>query len=114
VWLDTAVNVLEWSSEEKIIPYISPVDNRHHRYFVDFFAKVRAKDGTIKAYLIEVKPFKQTQEPQKKKRVTKQYITEVTTWAVNQAKFKAATEYCKDRGWEFKILTEKDLFPSTK
>ena len=39
----------------------------------------------------------------------KQYITEVTTWGVNQAKWKAATEYCLDRGWEFKILTEDDL-----
>jgi hypothetical protein len=48
-------------------------------------------------------------EPEKKKRVTKQYIREVVTWGVNQAKFKAATEYCLDRGWEFKLITEHDL-----
>jgi len=110
VWLDTAVNVISWKSEEIVVPYMSPVDQRYHRYFVDFFCKIKSKDGTIKNYLIEVKPYKQTQEPAIKKKITKQYITEVTTWAVNQAKFKAATEYCKDRGWEFKILTEMDLF----
>jgi hypothetical protein len=48
-------------------------------------------------------------EPEKKKRVTKQYIQEVVTWGVNQAKWKAATEYCLDRGWEFKLITEDHL-----
>lgn len=108
-WCDTNSNVMSWSSEEIIIPYKSPVDNRYHRYFVDFFIKLRTSDGSIKAYLIEVKPKKQTKEPEKKKRVTKQYIQEVVTWGVNQAKWKAATEYCLDRGWEFKILTEDEL-----
>ena len=114
VWLDTALNVISWKSEEVIVPYVSPIDNRVHRYFTDFFCKIKTKDGTIKSYLIEVKPYKQTQEPAIKKRITKQYITEVTTWAVNQAKFKAATEYCLDRGWEFKILTERELGIGTK
>ena len=59
--------------------------------------------------MLEVKPKKQTQEPLQQRRVTKKYITEVATWGVNQAKWKAATEYCLDRGWEFKILTEDHL-----
>ena len=59
--------------------------------------------------MLEVKPKYQTMEPEKKKRVTKQYIQEVVTWGVNQAKWKAATEYCLDRGWEFKLITEDHL-----
>ena len=47
--------------------------------------------------------------PKKQRRRTKKYITEVTTYAVNDAKWKAANEYCKDRRWQFKILTEKEL-----
>jgi hypothetical protein len=65
--------------------------------------------------LLEVKPKQQTKEPKVQKRKSKQYITEVTTWAVNQAKWKYAKEYCLDRGWEFKILTEEEIFgKSTK
>ena len=109
VYLDENVNVLEWSSEELTIPYRSPEDNRIHRYFPDFYVKTRGKDGLLKVTVIEVKPKHQTKEPVKKKKITKQYITEVMTWGKNQAKWKAAMEFCSDRGWEFKILTEDDL-----
>lgn len=108
-WLDQNDDIVSWASEELIIPYKSPVDNRFHRYFPDFLVKARTKDGKFKTLLIEVKPKKQTQEPEPRKRVTKQYINEVTTWGVNQAKWKAATEYCLDRGWEFKLITEDHL-----
>ena len=108
-WLDNNPAIVSWASEELTIPYISPVDNKYHRYYPDFLVKVKGRDGTIKVMLLEIKPKKQTKEPQKKKRVTKQYIYEVTTWGVNQAKWKAATEYCLDRGWEFKIITEDHL-----
>lgn len=108
-YLDENVNVLEWSSEEVIIRYRSPVDNMVRRYFPDFYAKVRQKDGTIKEMLLEVKPKAQTMEPAVQKRKTKKYIKEVMTWAVNQAKWKQAEEYCLDRGWKFHILTENDL-----
>ena len=59
--------------------------------------------------MLEIKPKKQTKEPEQQRRVTKRYITEVTTWGVNQAKWKAATEYCLDRNWEFKLITEDHL-----
>ena len=108
-YLDENPAVLEWSSEEVIVPYKSPLDNRMHRYFPDFYLKAKAPDGSIKEILVEVKPKKETVEPTKKKRITKQYITEVTTWAKNQAKWKAAEEYCADRGWEFQIMTEDHL-----
>lgn len=109
VWCDNNPNVVSFSSEEIIIPYKSPVDGKYHRYFVDFMIKIKTKDNTIRTYLVEVKPKRQTQPPEIKKRITKQYINEVTTWGVNQSKWKAAIDYCLDRGWEFKILTEQDL-----
>jgi hypothetical protein len=108
-WLDTNDDIISWVSEELIVPYISPVDNRKHRYFPDFIVKVKTRDGKLKTMMLEVKPKKQTIQPVVKKRVTKQYITEVTTYAVNVAKWEAATEFCADRGWEFKILTEEHL-----
>ena len=108
-WCDMNKNILEWGSEEFSIPYISPIDNRVHKYYPDFIIKVKESSGQIKTYVIEVKPEKQTREPVKKTRVTKSYIYEVTTYAVNQAKWKAANEFCKDRLIEFKIITENEL-----
>ena len=108
-WLDRNSDILSWASEELIIPYISPVDGRRHRYFPDFLVKVKTRDGVVKTMILEVKPKKQTEKPEQRKRITKQYINEVATWGVNQAKWKAATEFCLDRGWEFKILTEEHL-----
>lgn len=108
-WLDQNPAIISWASEELIVPYISPVDNRKHRYFPDFIVKMRTKDGTLKTMMLEVKPKKQTVQPEIRKRITKQYLQEVTTWGVNQAKWKAATEYCLDRGWEFKLITEDHL-----
>jgi hypothetical protein len=107
--LDENTSIIEWSSEEIQIPYISPLDNRRHRYFPDFYVKARNPDGTLKEMIVEIKPKKETKEPTKKKRITKQYITEVTTWGKNQAKWKAAEEYCADRGWQFMIMTEDHL-----
>jgi len=108
-WLDKNPSIVSWASEEVVVPYISPVDGRWHRYFPDFVVKVKDKNGTLKTMMLEVKPKKQTKEPEQQKRVTKRYITEVTTWGVNQAKWKAATEYCLDRNWEFKLITEDHL-----
>lgn len=109
VYCDKNQNILEWGSEELALPYRSPIDGRVHRYFPDFYIKVKESTGQIKKYLIEVKPKRQTVEPTVQKRKTKQYIYEVTEWAKNQAKWNAAKEFCKDRLWEFKIITEDDL-----
>lgn len=108
--LDETDSVLEWSSEEVIVPYISPVDNRKHRYYPDFLVKVRRADGSTATMMLEVKPKVQTLEPKVQKRKTKRYITEVTAWATNQAKWKYARDYCLDRGWEFRLITEDELF----
>ena len=101
--------ILEWGSEEIALPYISPHDSRVHRYFPDFYIKVQENTGKIKRYLIEVKPLKQTTKPKKPKRQTKGYIREAFEYARNQAKWKMAKEFCADRQWEFKVVTEKEL-----
>ena len=108
-WLDQNPNILAWASEEIQIPYLSPVDSRWHRYFPDFLVRMRTKDGNLRTMMLEVKPKRQSQPPEPRKRVTKQYIQEVATWGVNQAKWKAAEEYCLDRGWEFMVITEDHL-----
>ena len=108
-YCDLNENIIQWCSEELIIPYISPVDKRVHRYYPDFIIRVKESTGQIKTYVIEVKPKRQTQPPKKKSRVTKSYIYECKTYAVNQAKWKAATEFCEDRRINFKIITEDEL-----
>ena len=109
VYCDKNASILEWGSEEIALPYISPHDSRVHRYFPDFYIKVQENTGKVKRYLIEVKPLKQTTKPKKPTRQTKGYIREAFEYARNQAKWKAAREYCADRMWEFKVITEKEL-----
>ena len=107
-WFDDNPNIIWWSSEELAIPYYSPVDQRMHRYFPDFIIKVKRKDDTIMTYVVEVKPEAQTKKPTQKRK-TKQFIKESITYVVNQMKWKAADEFCHAHGWQFKIVTEKDL-----
>ena len=108
-WCDDNPNVLSWSSEEIVIPYICKTDNKPHRYFVDFKIKVRDKEGNVKIYLVEVKPKSQTVPPVKPKRKTKYYLEEVMSYAKNVSKWSYADQYCKDRGYIFRIITEDDL-----
>lgn len=114
VWCDSNPAVLEWSSEEIIIPYRSPVDNKIHRYYPDFYVKYKNSKGEIKHEIIEVKPKRQLSPPKKPSRQTQRYLNEVKTYTVNQAKFKAAKEYCEDRKFGFRILTEDALMPQPK
>jgi len=109
-YLDNHPDVLNWASEEVCIPYKSPIDGRRHRYFPDFYVKRRI-NGKIKESVIEVKPKIQTVPPKKlnRKIPTQKYLREVRTYGINEAKWKAANEYCKDRGWDFLIMTEDQL-----
>ena len=108
--LDSDPNVVWWGSEETIVRYRSPVDGKIHRYFIDFHVKVNA-GGKTKVLLIEVKPKYQTVPPiiTEAKKKSKKYLREVMTWGVNSAKWEAAANYARDRGWEFVIFTEKEL-----
>ena len=109
VYCDINDAILEWGSEEYIIPYLSPWDGRMHRYFPDFYIKVQQANGTTKKFIIEVKPKKQCKPPKPQTKKTKKYISEVANWGINSSKWKAAEEYCADRSWDFLILTEKEL-----
>ena len=109
-YFDAHQDVLWWSSEERIIPYRSPIDNRVHRYFPDFLINKRGPDGKTETVMVEVKPRAQTAEPVRQNTHSRKYLKEVMTYGVNQAKWKAAEEYCSDRGWKFQIMTEHEIF----
>ena len=108
-WCDRNVNILEWSSESVIVPYVSPIDKRVHRYFVDSNILLREND-VIKKYLVEIKPSKQTRPPVNSKNKKKSTIIyENVTYAINQAKWAAAEKYAKKKNMKFIILTETEL-----
>lgn len=106
--LDKSPNVIRWSSEELIIPYYDPTTKRIRRYFPDFLVTVAQKNGQNKTFLLEVKPESQT-VLHERKRMTENYKRELITYAINQAKWKAAESFCQKQGWVFKVITEKDL-----
>ena len=115
VWyyMDHNANVIEWASEGLIIPYIFKLDSKVHKYYPDVVCKINTRDG-IKTFIIEVKPYKQTIEPSKPKNRSldrkHRYETELFTYSKNISKWEAAEEYCKKNGYEFKIITEKEIF----
>ena len=108
-YFDSTDAVLEWSSEEVVIPYRSPKDRKVHRYFPDFLVKFKAAGGKTVTRMIEVKPLVQTKEPINNSKHPRRYLKEVMTYGINLAKWKAAQEFCEDRGWEFQIMTEKEI-----
>ena len=109
IYCDTTPTILEWGSEEVIIPYRSPIDGKPHRYYPDFYIKVREKGGKISKYIVEIKPKKQTKPPYGKDKRTAAYKREALTFAKNRAKWDAAEDYCEDRQMKFLILTEDHL-----
>lgn len=107
-YLDENENVLRWSSEEIKIPYISTIDNQIHNYYPDFVFEAK-KDQLVETFMVEIKPKKQTIQPVPKKN-KRAYLNECITYETNVCKWKAATVYCKKNGWNFKVLTEENLF----
>lgn len=108
--LDLNPNVLKWSSEELIINYRDPVTGRRRRYFPDYVVHSKTADGGEAIRVIEIKPFKQTQKPERKSRKRAKYLLkEEYTYAVNIAKWRAAEKYCDQKGWEFVVITERDV-----
>ena len=108
-WCDTKPSVTKWASEEIIIPYRSPKDGKIHRYYPVFYMKTREIGGKVKESIIEIKPLKQCSPPKQPKRKTAKYKAECLTYAINQAKWKYASKWCKERNLSFVVLTEKDL-----
>lgn len=107
-WVDSNPNVLEWASEAIIVPYISPVDGKAHRYYTDGVVVIKEKDQIVR-YIIEIKPSSQLSLPTPTKKHRKTLIYETRMFAINTAKWAAARKWCDQHGFKFLILTEKEL-----
>lgn len=94
-----------WSSEEVKIPYIDPMKDgqkKYRTYYPDFLVKLGER-----TLLIEVKPKKDTIPPNTNpKKKTKAWVYKVSTWFTNNAKWRAAIEFCHRNGWEFYLMTK--------
>lgn len=110
IFFDTHESIISWSSEELAIPYFWELDGKIHRYFPDFLVTMKTRQGIVRM-MLEVKPYSQTIEPKKTSRKReKTFLMEVEAYTKNLAKWKAAERYCQERGWLFRIITEKELF----
>jgi len=115
-YIDVHPDVIWWQSEEVIVPYVSPIDGKRHRYYPDVVVRKRTPNGTTETIMIEIKPHAQTKAPDIRKknstpsgRLSRRYVNEVKTYGVNESKWKAARQYCADKGWVFEIFTEHEL-----
>lgn len=109
-YVDKHPDIKKWASEEIIIPYISPLDQRIHRYYPDFWIE----KNNSEIWLIEIKPKKQCSPPiiKESKRKNSRYLKETMTFMINQAKWKATREFCNKKNWKFYVMTEEDLYGS--
>ena len=109
-YFDNNPSILQWASEEVVIPYYDTATKKVRRYFPDFLIKIKDKNGQEKTHLIEVKPSKDMRPPvggMGKKKSTVLY--EMKTYQMNRDKFAAARKWCDDRNIIFDIWTEKHL-----
>ena len=104
-WCENNPKVKLWNSEEVVVPYVSTVDKKLHRYYVDLLIQMEDK----KTYLVEIKPKKETQPPKKRSRKTKKYINEQLTYIKNNDKWEAANKFAEHNGWKFQVWTEETL-----
>jgi hypothetical protein len=109
-WVDNHPNVVSWSSEGTVIPYIKPSDGRMHRYFVDNTVTLKDSQGKLHKYLVEIKPYSALLPPKKTPRKRHNtLVKESITHAINLAKWDAAKKWASKKGYKFIILTEKEL-----
>jgi hypothetical protein len=114
IYLDTNENILEWGSECLIIQYYNPIDGKNHKYYPDFYCRVKKRDGTFAEYIIEIKPIAQSVAPKIPKKKTakalENYRAAQQVVMKNKFKWEAAETYCNKHGYEFKVITENELF----
>jgi hypothetical protein len=116
-FFDNHKSVLKWGSECVVIKYKNPtkLDSNGNpktcRYIIDLYCEYIDKQGQVVKELIEIKPTKDLKKPKKSGRKKQQtYIKEQMTYIQNLAKWQAATAYAKQRGLQFRVITEKDIF----
>ena len=112
-FLDTNPNVVRWGAEFFEINYID-INGKSHRYYPDFYAEFRTDDPhTYKRMVMEVKPYKEVITPQPPKnsnhKALQAYERSIAVYYKNAYKWQKAIEFCKNRGLEFFIITEKNL-----
>ena len=107
-YFDSRKDVIRWGSEEIVIPYLSPADNKVHRYFPDFFVEYYDKNGDIRKEIVEVKPLHESDAKFAKSDRSKDALL------VNDAKWKAAALYCESRNMLFRVITERSIFHNPK
>ena len=102
---DTNLSVQKWASEAISIPYRDPLTNKQTIYVPDFFIQYVDKKNNMLTELIEIKPASQTilERVGKNKYNQAQFVK-------NQAKWAAASAWCKQQGIKFRILNENDIF----
>jgi hypothetical protein len=103
-FFDSRSDVIRWGSEELVIPYLSPLDSKVHRYFPDFFVEYYDKDRNVIREIVEVKPLHESEEAFAKSDRSKDALV------VNEAKWKSAAIYCEQRGMKFRVITEHSIF----
>lgn len=103
--------VLKWSSEPFEVRYFNLVDHKYHKYYPDFYIKMKQLDGSVIQYVIEVKPFRKTKKPIKPKKLTvkavQNYRKELNTYTTNFCKLESLKKYAVQRGYEVMLITEK-------
>jgi uncharacterized phage-associated protein len=102
---DVNDHILAWASESIHIPYYNPLKQKNTHYIPDFFIKYRNATGQEKAELIEIKPSKETSLQTAGKSVRNQAYA-----IVNQAKWQAADNWCRNNNIQFRVITEQDIF----
>ena len=103
-YFDSRPDVISWESEEDSVPYFSPVDLKVHRYFPDFIVTYYDINKNIIKEMVEVKPLHEADAAFAKSDRSKDALV------INEAKWKAASLYCEERGMIFHVLTEKSIF----
>jgi len=105
---DSRPDVLRWNSEEIVIPYLSPKDNKIHEYYPDFYVEYLDKDKILQKCIFEVKPLHQSDQKFARSKYSKDALD------INNAKWASASLYCASRGLQFKTITERSLFLQKK
>lgn len=100
--------IKRWGMECLKISYRSPKDGLRHTYYPDFLI-VSETNGKESVTVIEVKPEAQRHPPKKQGKRKSRFLFEAMQYEINQAKWEAARKYCSDRGWNFVVLTEKQI-----
>ena len=126
VWLDLKPEIIQWGAECLEIPYqMTHFENgdtkiKAHRYYPDFFYRMRSSDGVLKEVVVEVKPLKdynmvialsegKLQTPEKGLKKLKSFEYDIKQAQKNREKWMAMIEWCKIKGFEFIIITEENL-----